>query len=299
MASLPKVGLNVVPVPSSLLVRFARLAEDMGFESLWSGEHVCLPANEDWWRGYPTVTATAARGEPVDPSLVPFTPHSPFHEPLIVLSHLAAVTSRVRLGVGIYLLALRDAVLVGRALASLDVLSGGRIDLGVGLGWSPEEYAYTGNDWHKRGRKLDETILALRALFEQDEPEFHGEFYDFPKIGFQPKPVQRPFPIHVGGFTPAAERRAARLGNGWYGGPAHIPSVKAQLAEQGRADEPFTFGMIEPRGMIERDELLRLADQGVDRVVTTVWPQTLEPSADDPDAPLRELEAYARRIGLV
>lgn len=299
MTTLPKIGLNVVPVPASLLVRFARLAEDLGFESLWSGEHVCLPANDSWWRGYPTVTATAARGEPVDPGLVPFTPHSPFFEPLIVLSHLAAVTTKVRLGVGIYLLALRDAVLVGRALASLDVLSGGRIDLGVGLGWSPEEYAYTGNDWHQRGRKLDETILALRALFEQDEPEFHGKFYDFPKIGFQPKPLQQPFPIHVGGFTPAAEQRAARLGNGWYGGPAHIPAVKARLAEQGRAEDPFTFGMIEPRGMIERDQLLRLAEQGVDRVVTTVWPQTHAPSPDDPDAPLRELEAYARRVGLV
>lgn len=297
MGSLPKVGINIVPVPSHLLVRFAVLAEELGFESLWSGEHICLPTQGDWWKLYPSVIAAGARGEDMHPGLVPFTPHTEFHEPLVILSHLAAVTKRVRLGVGIFMLALRDAVLVGRSLASLDVFSGGRIDLGVGLGWSPEEYRFTGNDWAARGRKLDETILALRALFEQDDPEFHGEFYDFDRIGFRPKPVQKPFPIHVGGFSKAAERRAARLGNGWYGGPAHIPSIRAQLAENGRQDEPFTFGMIEPRGMIERDDLLRLAEQGMDRVVTTVWPQGYTSGADD-EQPLRELEAYAKRIGL-
>lgn len=298
MSNLPKVGINIVPVPSHLLVRFAQLAEELGFESLWSGEHICLPVNDDWWKLYPSVIAAKARGEAIHPRLVPFTPHTGFHEPLVVLSHIAAVTKKVRLGVGIFMLALRDAVLVGRSLASLDVLSGGRIDLGVGLGWSPQEYSFTGNEWAKRGRKLDETILALRALFEMEEPEFHGEFYDFPKIGFQPKPLQRPFPIHVGGSSKAAESRAARLGNGWYGGPAHIPSIRAQLQEQGRADEPFTFGMIEARGMIERDDLEKLAQRGMDRVVTTVWPEGYNSSSDD-EQPLRELEAYAKRIGLV
>ncbi|MBV9842282.1 MAG: TIGR03619 family F420-dependent LLM class oxidoreductase [Sphingomonadaceae bacterium] len=296
MKAIPKIGINIVPVPIQLLTRFARLAEELGFESLWSGEHVCLPNSEDWWKLYPSVVAAGERGHS---RLVPFTPHTQFLDPMVVLASIAAVTSRVRLGIGIYLLALREAVLVGRTIASLDQLSGGRLDLGVGLGWTPDEYSFTGNDWNKRGRKMDETILALRALFEQKSPEFHGEFYDFPPIGFEPKPVQKPLPIHVGGFGAAAERRAAKLGNGWYGAASHIPAVRELLAENGRADDPFTFGMIDPREMIARPELDNLAAQGVDRVVVTIWSdRDVARGGESQDAPLFALEQYAKRIGL-
>lgn len=183
MVAIPKIGVNIVPVPTPVLTRFARMAEELGFESLWSGEHVCLPQSADWWKLYPSVVAAGDRGHA---GMVPFKPHTQFLGPLTVLSHLAAVTTKIRLGVGIYLLALREAVLVGRTIASLDQLSGGRLDLGVGLGWTPDEYQFTGNDWSKRGRKMDETILALRALFEQAAPEFHGEFYDSRRSGSSP-----------------------------------------------------------------------------------------------------------------
>lgn len=296
MALPLKVGLNIVPVRPDLLIRFSQLAEDLGFESIWSGEHVCLPNNDDWWTLYPSVVK---HGEGATPALVPFRPETPFLDPMVVLSHVAAATKTVRLGIGIYMLALREAVLVGRTIASLDVLSGGRFDLGVGLGWTPYEYQFTGNEWKKRGKKMDESILALRALFEQDFPEFHGEFYDFPPIGFEPKPIQRPLPIHVGGMGEAGAKRAARLGNGWYGSPDLIPTVQHYLREYGRESEPFTYGMIHPRGMIERDEIESLAERGVDRVVVTVWSDLdIDKHGQDEKATLNALEAYAKRIGL-
>lgn len=291
-----KVGLNIVPVSAPLVVRFAKLAEELGFESLWSGEHVALPQSDDWWALYPSVVAAGDKG---GPHLVPFKPETPFLDPMIVLAHIASATTTIRLGIGIYLLALRDAILAGRTIASLDLLSGGRFDLGVGLGWTPHEYRVTGNDWSTRGRRMDEIILALRALFEQEDPEFHGEFFDFPPIGFRPKPIQCPLPIHVGGGGAAAERRAARLGNGWYGHPRHIPAIRALLRDNGRGDEPFVYGMIDPRGMAERGQLEELAEQGVDRVVVTVWSdRDMARGGHGAEAPLFALEDYARRIGL-
>ena len=296
MALPLKVGLNIVPIRPDLVVRYSQLAEELGFESLWSGEHVCLPKNEDWWKLYPSVVA---HGEGAGPELVPFRPETPFLDPMVVLSHVAAATKKVRLGIGIYLLMLREAILVGRTIASLDVLSGGRFDLGVGLGWTPHEYAFTGNEWKKRGRKLDETILCLRALFEQEFPEFHGEFFDFPPIGFEPKPLQKPLPVHVGGMGEAGARRAARLGNGWYGTPALIPRVKEYLAEFGRENDPFTYGMIHPRGMVERDAIEQLAGHGVERVVVTTWSDLdIAARGQGESAIFGALEAYARRIGL-
>ena len=99
---------------------------------------------------------------------------------MTVLAHIAGATSSIRLGIGIYLLALRNPVLVGRTIASLDVLSNGRLDMAVGLGWTPDEYSFTNNVWDTRGRRTNEMIRCLRTLFEDDEPEFHGEFFDFP-----------------------------------------------------------------------------------------------------------------------
>ncbi|MGE0387378.1 MAG: TIGR03619 family F420-dependent LLM class oxidoreductase, partial [Gammaproteobacteria bacterium] len=208
------VGVNIVWMKPTLQVRAAQLAEELGFESVWSGEHVALPVEPDWWKQYPLVVAL---GPSATEETVSFKPRSEFLDPLIVLAAIASATKRVRLGVGIYLLPLRDAVLAARMVASLDVLSGGRLDLAVGLGWSEAEYRFTGNDWKARARKMDETIRAMRACFEMDEPCFKGEFHAFGPMGFEPKPIQRPLPILIGGGAPPAERRAGYLGNGWHG----------------------------------------------------------------------------------
>jgi len=288
-----KIGLNIVWMKPELQVRTAQLAEDLGFEGAWSGEHLALPTGDpNWWRKYPTAVAL---GDRATEDVVNFRPRSAFVDPLIVLAAVASATKRIRLGVGIYMLPLRDAVLAARMVASLDVLSGGRLDLGVGLGWSEEEYRFTGNEFSKRGRKMDESILAIRACFERDEPEFHGEFYDFGPMGFEPKPVQRPLPILVGGGTPAAEKRAALLGNGWHGAASSIPRIKAHLAEAGRADEPFQFSSI-TLGPVSRDELETLAAQGVQRAVVTPW--TGRKLGEIGEEGLADLERYAKQIGL-
>ena len=294
MAALPKLGLNIVWMKPELQVRTAQLAEELGFEGAWSGEHLALPKGDpDWWRKYPTAVAL---GDKATPDVVNFNADSAFLDPLIVLAAIATATKKIRLGVGIYMLPLRDAVLAARMIASLDVLSQGRLDLGVGLGWSEEEYRFTGNDFSKRGRKMDESIRAMRACFENENPEFHGEFYDFGPMGFEPKPIQRPLPILVGGGTPAAERRAAFLGNGWHGAASSIPRIKALLAEAGRANDPFQFSSI-TLGPVPRADLEALAAQGVQRAVVTPW--VGRKLGEIGEEGLKDLERYARDIGLV
>jgi probable F420-dependent oxidoreductase len=293
MAVPLKVGLNIVWIRPEHLVEFAQVAEALGYESVWSGEHVSLPVTPDWWRLFP---GAEALGDAFTEEMVPFGPDSVFLDPMIVLAHLAAATTRIRLGIGIYMLTLRDAVLVGRTLASLDVLSDGRLDMATGLGWTADEYRFTGNDWATRGKRCNELIRALRVLFEEEHPEFHGEFFDFDPIGFQPKPVQRPFPIHIGGGGPPAMQRAATLGDGWYGDPTVIPELERLRAEAGRADEPFEYSTITIQGPVPRGELDALAARGVDRLVVTLWPGMKVGEVGREG--LADVEGYARQLGL-
>ena len=292
MTAPVKVGLNIVWARPEHVVAFARAAEDLGYESVWSGEHVALPSTPDWWKLFPGVEAL---GDAFTEEMVPFAPGSPFLDPMIVLAHVAAVTSRIRLGIGIYMLTLRDAVLVGRTLASLDVLSAGRLDMATGLGWTEDEYRFTGNDWKTRGRRCNEMLRALRVLFEEDTPEFHGEFFDFDPIGFEPKPVQRPLPIHIGGGGPPAMRRAATLGNGWYGETTVIPEIERLRSEAGRADLPFEYSTIS-LGPVPLQELETMAAQGVHRVVVTPWVgrRVGEVGLEGLD----DLERYAKEVSL-
>lgn len=288
-----KVGLNIVWVKPEHVVEFAQTAEALGYESLWSGEHVCLPHKPDWWKLFP---GAEALGDAFTEEMVPFSPDSIFLDPLALLAHLAAVTSRVRLGIGIYMMALRDPVLLGRTIATVDVLSGGRLDLAVGLGWTEDEYRFTNNDWKTRGKRMNEIIRALRVLFEDERPEFHGEFFDFPPIGFEPKPAQSRLPIHIGGGGPPAVRRAATLGDGWYGSPANIPEVREGLAKAGREHDPFEFSTITLQGPVSSDELEHMAALGVHRVVVTPWPGTRVGEVGREG--LGALEQYAHDIGL-
>jgi probable F420-dependent oxidoreductase len=293
MAAPLKVGLIVAWPKVEHIVEFAQAAEDLGYESVWTGEHVSLPATPHWWKQFPRVETL---GDAFTQEMVPFTPDSPFLDPMIVLAHVAAATKRVRLGIGIYMLTLRDAVLVGRTLASLDVLSGGRLDMATGLGWTEAEYRFTGNNWRTRGKRCNELIRALRVLFEDEHPEFHGEFFDFDKIGFQPKPLQRPFPIHIGGGGPPAMKRAATLGNGWYGDPSALGEIDRLRAEAGRADDPMEYSALTMLEMPPLSKLEALAAMGVHRVTIAPWPgaRVGEVGREGLDV----VERYAKEVGL-
>lgn len=298
MAPPLKVGLNIVWMKPELQIEAAKMAEELGFYSVWTGEHIALPKYEGWWKNFPSVIAKGPAGSEND---VVFGPDSEFIDPMVILSGIATVTKKVRLGVGIYMLPLRDVILAGKMIASLDVISGGRFDLAVGLGWSEGEYNFTGNNWKTRGRKLDESIKALRVLFEEETPEFHGDFYNFGPLGFWPKPIQKPFPILIGGGAGPAERRAGHLGNGWQGTSlsckaANLATIKQHMADAGRADEPFQFNctVLTP---LNTDELHAMVAEGIEHVVITPWRN--KKVGEVGQEGFAALEAYAKEIGLI
>ncbi len=180
-------------------------AEDLGFDSVWVSDHIILPREVSSFYPY------AADG------VATFTADQPYYEPIATLNFLAGCTHRVRLGTHVLILPYRNPVLTAKMLATLDVLSGGRLILGAGVGWMEEEFQALGLDtFAQRGAVTNEYIRLFKELWTQPNPEFHGDYYDVAGAGFLPKPVQQPHPpIWVGGHTGPAIRRAAELGDGW------------------------------------------------------------------------------------
>jgi probable F420-dependent oxidoreductase len=240
--------------------------EALGFESVWIPEHLVFPTRIT--SPYPYTTD----GVP------PINPATPLLDPLIVLTQVAARTTRIRLGTNIYLLPLRHPLQTARMAMTVDVLSGGRLTLGVGAGWLEEEFQAVGVDFKTRGARLREGVRALRALWTEAEPDFHGRYYSFGPVKFEPKPVQKPHPpIVFGGETDAALRRAASLGDGWYG-VRHTPQsaalqvgkLRTWIAEAGRAAAPFEI-TVSCGVSLTRDDVQRYADTGVHRIVALPW----------------------------
>lgn len=186
--------------------RLARAAEDLGFDSFFVTDHIVIPT-----------TSTSRYPYSTDGRLdVEAAKH--YLEPLALLCYLAGVTKRVRLGTSVLVLPYRNPVLAAKMIATIDYLSGGRVILGVGVGWWEEEFRALGLAYFKeRGAVTDEYIRLFRELWMKEDPAFHGRFYQIAGVKFEPKPVQRPGPpIWIGGHTRAAVRRAAALGDGWH-----------------------------------------------------------------------------------
>jgi probable F420-dependent oxidoreductase len=185
--------------------RFGRLVEEMGFESVWAVEHVVMCVE------YSSVY-------PYDPSgRSPFGADTVQPDPLVWLTYLAAATNRLRLATGVLVLPQRNPVVLAKTVATLDRLSGGRLSLGIGVGWVREEAEAVGTCFEDRGRRCDEYIRAMRALWRDPVASFQGEFVRFEGVVSEPRPVQPSgVPIIVGGHSKAAARRAGRLGDGFY-----------------------------------------------------------------------------------
>jgi probable F420-dependent oxidoreductase len=183
-----------------------RAAEAAGFESLWGGEHVVLPATIE--SRYPYT----ADGR------IPATDETPIPDPLIWLAFAAAAAPTMRLGTCILIVPQRNPLVLAKELATLDQLSGGRVELGLGVGWMKEEYDAIGVPWERRGARNDEYVAAMRALWSGPRAEFHGAFVDFPPVTCSPRPVQDSIPILVGGDSDAAIGRAVRLADGYFPG---------------------------------------------------------------------------------
>jgi probable F420-dependent oxidoreductase len=251
----------------ALLGELAARAEELGFAELFLGEHVVLFDDfSDQYQG-------TDDGKPFFPST------SPLPDPLVAHAFIAARTERIRLGTGVMLLPQRNPVYTAKHAATLDWLSGGRVDLGVGIGWSTQEFEACNVPWDRRAARAEEYIEVIRTLWTQEISEFTGSYYSLPACRQYPKPVQRPHPpIWIGGWTDAALDRTARIGDGWYGFDLPFEQVEERVArlrasctEHGRSFAQLSISMggygIQPR---DRRELDAYARAGVGQFAFTL-----------------------------
>ena len=243
----------------------ARIYEDNGLESLWVPEHLVFPAEMP--PRYPYTDS----GYPV------VTPATPTYDPWVVLAYVAAATERIRLATNVYILPLRHPLQTARSVVTLDRVSGGRVTLGIGVGWLPDEFEYLDIDFADRGRRTDAAIDTIRRLWSEDVIEVHDDHFDFGPVKFNPKPLQKPsIPIEVGGSSKPALRRAGRLGDGWIEiGSRDLDDFAAKLgvvmtarADAGRAGtfEVTASAALAGGGL---DGYRRLEDAGVTRIMAT------------------------------
>ncbi|MSO78435.1 MAG: LLM class F420-dependent oxidoreductase [Acidimicrobiia bacterium] len=264
-----KFGIALGRLHPRLHEEMVLLADDLGFESVWLPEHLVLPVD---MAGSPF----AAAEHP------PIPADAPVVDCFGYLSYLAGRTTQIRLGTHVYLLGLRHPFVAARAVQTLDLVSQGRAEIGIGAGWLENEWRVTGLDPRTRGRRLDEALAVCKRLWSDDVIEHHGEFFDFEPVMFEPKPVQRPHPpILVGGESEAALRRAARDGDGWIG-LAHdaescavpIGRLRELRAEYDRRTDDFEMvclGRVNGRSDVER-----FAEAGITRLLVTPWDRSSE-----------------------
>ncbi len=264
---------------------FGRRAEAAGLESIWMGEHVVLFDRTEF--PYPG----SRDGK------LPVPAGGGLLDTVATFGFLAAATRTIRFGTGITLISQRNPLYTAKEFATLDWLSGGRIDFGIGVGWCKEEVLASGYGWHDRGERSDEFLELVKRLWTEPLTRYNGKHFDVPECRLDPKPVQKPhLPILVGGHSAAALRRAARYGNGWYGfsiGPQQtaeiLPRIDAALAAEGRSRNGFEI-VVTPPFRVDADMLHAFANLGVDRVVVQLGSQ----APDAVTARLRELEALVR-----
>jgi probable F420-dependent oxidoreductase len=270
--------------------RVARTAEDAGYESLWTGEHLVL----------------------IDPQQPPSPapPGTRFLDQIAALTHAAAHTRRIKLGTGIILLPQRNPVVLAKELASLDVLSNGRLLAGFGVGYVKGEFDALGIPFEERGARMTEHIAVLRELWTSESPRFAGRFTRFAGIRSEPRPIQRPHPpILVGGMSAAALRRAVAHADGWYGfhlDPEAARKVLDALREiERRVARPASLSSLEitltpPPGPITRELWNRYEDLGIARLVLLrSWKDMyVEPAPNSllEDELIRFVETHAREL---
>jgi probable F420-dependent oxidoreductase len=259
-------GINVgIGSDVDAMIRIAQAAEQAGLESVWTGEHVVLP----------------------DPRVAPSPcgPQTPFLDPIVALSHIAACTVNLRLGTGVIILPQRNPLVLAKELASLDVVSKGRLIFGLGAGYLEPEFRAIGAPFEQRGAITDEAIVVLKSLWMMEKPAHQGKFFSFADIDAQPRPVQKPYPpIVVGGMSRPGVRRAVRYGNGWFGFLTDIEATKhciewieGYIAD---GDRPAELGKIEisvtPPLRMSKEVVQRYEELGVDRLIPWFDAPTLD-----------------------
>jgi probable F420-dependent oxidoreductase len=231
--TIPHTGRYASP---AWVREYCTTAEQLGFDSLWAVDHLVMPHHTD--SDYPLGRRPAKIGDDAVSGLL-----SPNYEMMTTLTWVAGFTERIRLGTAVAVLPIRNAVQNARVLATLDVYSGGRVVVGVGIGWLREEVEAMGMPWDRRGARSEEHIALMRTVWcaEGDLVEFHGEFHALPPMDPEPRPVQRPIPILMGGHSDIALERAGRIGDGWIASQMspervveHWPRVRESAERSGR-----------------------------------------------------------------
>lgn len=267
-----------------VVARFATTAESVGYDHILAYDHV-LGAN------------TASRPNWAGP----YTSESLFHEPLVLFAFLAGITTRLQFASAVLILPQRQTALVAKQAASVDVLSGGRLRLGIGTGWNPVEYEILGENFHNRGVRSEEQIEVMRRLWAEPAIEFQGKWHSVPDAGIKPLPPRRRIPVWLGGGAPAVLDRVARVADGWF--PFHVPKLADDVAtirriaqEHGR--DPQEIGVeciIPPDATREkaRDRLKSLEDMGVTHASVVMMNLGLE----SPEAHIDSLAGYWDAVG--
>jgi probable F420-dependent oxidoreductase len=244
-------------------------ADRLGFDSVWMPEHLVF-------------TQQMSRSPHPGQEHPPVPPNTPIFDAFVYLGSIAAKTQRVELGTHVYNIGLRHPFTAARGAQTLDIVSGGRFLFGIGASWLEEEWRAAQLDFSSRGRRVDEAIDICRRLWSDDVVDFHGEFFDFDGVVFEPKPV-RPGgpPFIVGGESKAALRRAARLGDGWIGmdhtfesGAGKIEALHRLLADHGR--DASNFDVILSGPLASPDDAKRWGDLGVTRMIVSPWRRSKE-----------------------
>jgi probable F420-dependent oxidoreductase len=247
---------NGICADPSVMKNVSVAAEQAGFESLWTAEHVVLPDPQ------------------APPSPAP--PLTPMIHPSTALAYIAGVTSTIKLGTGITLLAQRNALVLAKEMAGVDCLSGGRLMLGVGAGYLKAEFDALGVEFTERGARTEEYIHAMRELWTSDNPAFEGRFVNFKGIQSRPRPIQKGGPpIVMGGASPAAFRRAIELSQGWYGFAMDVQTAASSInglkTAASKFERPEALGRLEisitPPVPITASLVSEYADLGVDRLI--------------------------------
>ncbi len=245
------------------IAQLGRRAEDLGYDSLWTFQRLLVAADDE-----------------------PAPVYSSVLDPMISLAFAAANTSRVRLGVSIVNLPFVSPTYLAKQAATLDVLCGGRFDLGLGIGWSPVEFTASGAELARRGARAEEYIAALHTLWADEVSEFHGEFYEIPPSRMAPKPVQRPGPpVLLGGVAPTALARAGRLAAGWLSSSradlnkiAEAAATVREAAERAGRDPAAVRivcrGVVQAGALVAGDEHVRLAGSYAQIREDTSWLET-------------------------
>lgn len=257
------IGLITTGGSPEIVERYVQTAEAAGFASVWASEHVVF--FDDYAPNYPY----AKGGRP------PMQADTAMMEPLNLLSFIAAKTQRIRLGTGVFLLPQRNPVYTAKETSTLDVLSGGRLDLGIGVGWLREEFEAVNVPFEERGARCDEYIEIVKRLWTQDVAEFSGRFYELPACTQKPAPVQTPHPpILVGGTSDPALRRAARLGDGWVAinlsakeAAEKLASLRKMRLAAGLSMQGFRSTLMLVNYAVEPSDLPAYRDAGIDQIV--------------------------------